>query len=301
MVEAVLEEALARRHTPGKVSTLIPGRHTRRLHIARRPRVSIVIPTRDQASLLSRCVEGIKRLSAYPDVDLIIVDNGTQEPRALAYLRTLERDHTVLRDPGKFNYSRLCNSGARQAAGECLLFLNNDVEVLHPDWLTAMVEHALRPEVGAVGCRLVFPNGRTQHAGVVVGLEGTAGHPFHGRSPDTPGYMGLDRVIRNCSAVTGACLMTRQEVFHEIGGFDERYTVVLGDIDFCLRLGRRGHLIVYTPEAVLIHRESATRPRGGPAEDIEMFKTRWKDLLAAGDPYYHPELTLKADGYRLKA
>ncbi len=296
----VLQEALERRGTPGEVRTVLPDRHTRRLRVTSRARVSIIIPTRDRASLLRRCVTSIKRVTAYPDVEFIVVDNGTRELQALAYLSRLARDHTVLRDPGEFNYSRLCNGGARSATGQLLLFVNNDVEALHPDWLTALVEHALRPGVGAVGCRLVFPNGRIQHAGVVVGLGGTAGHPFHGMPPETPGYMGFDRIIRNCSAVTGACMMTRREVFHEAGGFDERYRIVLSDVDFCLRLRERGYLVVYTPEATLIHHESATRGPGGPAEDIQTFRARWKDLLVDGDPYYHPELSLTDYGYTLK-
>ncbi len=296
----ILRQALERRGTLGEVRTVLPERYARRLHILTFPRVSIIIPTRNRAARLWMCIESIKRVTAYPDVEFVLVDNGTTEPRALAYLRGLARDHTVVRDPAEFNHSRLCNRGAREATGQLLLFLNNDIEAMRPDWLTALVEQAVRPDVGAVGCRLVFPDGRIQHAGVVVGLHGAAGHPFHGQAPTTPGYMGLDRIIRNCSAITGSCLMMRRELFQGIGGFDERYRVILGDVDLCLRLRERGYLVVYTPEATMIHHESATRGGWNPAEDIDLFQARWSHLLQRGDPYYHPELSLAGIGYALR-
>jgi GT2 family glycosyltransferase len=177
--------------------------------------------------------------------------------------------------------------------GDYLLFLNNDTEVETPDWLDAMLEHAQRHEVAAVGARLLYPNRRIQHAGVfLMGTElSVADHAFKHLPEDTDAWFALARVARNVSAVTAACMMVRRQIFEELGGFDERFRVAFNDVDLCLRMRQAGYLIVYTPLATLIHYESATRKALHPPEDERLVRERWRELLAAGDPYYNPNLS----------
>jgi GT2 family glycosyltransferase len=193
----------------------------------------------------------------------------------------------VLRYPHEFNFSKIVNFAAGAAEGEYLLFLNNDTEVISGEWIEAMLEHAQRPEVAAVGARLLFPDGSPQHEGIIVGPgRGLAENAVRG------GYFGLDRCIHNASAVTGACMMTRREVFWELGGFEERLQVAYNDVDFCLRAREKGYVVVYTPYATLYHDEGSTRARLGPAQpeaDAELFRKRWAGYR---DPYYNPNLDL---------
>jgi GT2 family glycosyltransferase len=218
------------------------------------------------------------------------VDNGSADSDALAYLEALGRRHRVLRDDRSFNWSALNNRAALEARGEQFLFMNNDLEVIAPDWMEALLEHAQRPEVGAVGARLIYPNGRVQHAGVVLGIASTAGHAFHLLPADAPGYASLGHVVRNVSAVTGACMMVPRDVFARAGGFDERLPIAYNDVDFCLRIRKAGNLVVYTPYATLYHHESATRQGLHPFEDEALFRVRWRRELL-DDPYYSTHLT----------
>jgi GT2 family glycosyltransferase len=199
-----------------------------------------------------------------------------------------------------FNWSAINNRTAREARGDQLLFLNNDVEVISPEWIQAMLENAQRQEVGAVGAKLLYPDGTVQHAGVVVGLEGFAGNAFVGLTGDAPGHGGLAAVVRECSAVTGACMMVRRAVFEQMGGFDEELPVAFNDVDFCLRLGARGLRVVVTPHALLCHRESASRPRVHTGAEFRIVRRRWVDVVRAGDPYYNPALALEVGGFRLQ-
>ena len=180
-----------------------------------------------------------------------------------------------------------------------MLFLNNDTQVVEPDWLTAMLEQAQRPEVGAVGARLHYPDGRIQHAGLVLGVGGVADHAFKGLPGDSFTYFGFPDVVRNCSAITAACMLVPRRAFEEVKGFDERLQVALNDIDLCLRLRQRGYLIVYTPFALLYHHESGTRGRLHPTDDEELMWTLWGDLIRKGDPYYNPNLTLSLTDWSL--
>jgi GT2 family glycosyltransferase len=212
--------------------------------------------------------------------------------------------HRVVQYSGGFNFARMNNEAAKVARGEHLVFLNDDTEAIAAEWLEAMLEHSQRDEVGAVGSRLLFPNRTLQHAGVIVGIQGKAGHAFWGFPADHPGYYDFARVIRNYSAVTAACLMTRRAVFQEIGGFDEAFDISYNDVDLCLRLRQRGYLVVYTPYASLYHHQSASRGAYDPVADRkyeELLRARWPRLFEDGDPYYNPHLTLSDFDFSLRS
>ncbi len=294
-----LADALARRKLPAEVSVVAPGRYRVRYLLERSHRVSIIIPTRDKWEVLRTAVDSIEQRSSYRNFELLIVDNGSTDEASLRYLDGLRGRHRVLRDDSPFNWSALNNLAARQATGDIFLFLNNDVEVIAPDWLEALLEHAQRPAVGGVGARLLYPNGTIQHVGVLLGVGGTANHAFRLQPGDTPGYFGFAQVVRNYSAVTGACLMVRRDVFEALEGFDERLPVAFNDVDFCLRLRERGLLVVYTPHAALYHYESATRGALHPMEAETFMAERWGAALR-NDPYYNPNLTTLREDFQLR-
>jgi len=296
-----LEEALGRKGKEGRVESLTPpGRYAVRYRLISTPLVSIIIPNKDRWQLLQRCLHSIEKKTSYPKYEVIVVDNGSTDPDTLKELNALASKWKVYRYPGRFNFSAVNNFGAAQAKGDYLLFLNNDTEVSQAEWLTAMLEQAQRPEVGAVGARLLYPNGRIQHAGVVLGVGGVANHAFRGLPDHNPGYFGLAAVVRNCSAVTGACMMLPRRVFEEVKGFDERFRVAFNDVDLCLRIRCKGYLIVYTPFALLYHHESASRGRLHPPEDEDLCWKLWGDLIRRGDPYYNPNLTLSREDWSLR-
>jgi GT2 family glycosyltransferase len=294
-------EHLTRIGRPGDVSpATVPGTYRVRYSLRERPRVSVIIPNHDQVELLRQCITSIDRCS-YSNVELVIAENASREPGTHAYYAELRQrpNVRVAEWAEPFNYAAVNNFAVRQATGEVLLFLNNDTEALHPDWLERMLEHALRPEVGAVGAKLFFPDGTVQHAGVVLGMGGNAAHLHQSAPGDHPGYFGRLTYVQNYSAVTAACLMCRREAFDAVGGFDERFALCYNDVDFCLKLREKGYLIVWTPEAMLRHHESKTRgPDDTPAKaerfrrESALFWERWGDLLRGGDPYYSPNLSL---------
>jgi len=292
-----VESALARRAWRGEVSEIGPGCHRVRLAIGGEPLVSIVIPTRDRVELLRACVSSILQRSTWKRIEILVVDNRSSDPVTLEYLRSLPAPHRILAYPGEFNWSAINNFAAREARGDHLLFLNNDVEVVAPDWIEAMLEHAQRPEVGAVGAKLLYPDGTVQHAGVVLGIGGFADHAFRHLSGEAPGYLGLASLVRDVSAVTGACMMVRREVFESLGGVDERLRVAFNDVDFCLRLGERCLAVVYTPHALLTHHESASRGRLHPRSEYLFMRRRWGEVVARGDRYYSPNLTLDREDF----
>jgi len=225
-----------------------------------------------------------------PAVEVIIVDNASVEP---ATLKFLERFCThIVRDPGPFNFARLCNIGARHARGGHLLFLNNDAEPRDTEWLSAMLELSKRERVGAVGTKLVYPDGRIQHLGTVVGLNGTAAQIFRGAAADPPGYFGGAFTIRECSAVTGAWWMTPREVLDALGGFDETFAVNFDDVDYCLRSWESGFQVALTPYARLIHHEFATREREKWRPEAERLRRR-RVGPAWPDPCHNPNLSLR--------
>jgi GT2 family glycosyltransferase len=272
------------------------------LYRVRRPvdpgtRVSIVILTRDNVDLLRACIGSIRSKTTHPNYEILVVDNNSTDPRTEDYLSHL--DQPVLRSREPFNFSRLNNFAASRTTGEYLLFLNNDTEVITPEWLTAMLEFCRQPEIGVVGAKLLFPDGRIQHAGITLGLGGVAGHHLTGFPAGSSHYFGLGSVIRNCSAVTGACLMTRREVFDKVGGFDEGLPMAYNDVDFCLRVREKGLRVVWTPFAELYHRESASRDGSVDPEAVQIMRARWGALLDR-DPYYNPNLTREHSDLRIR-
>jgi GT2 family glycosyltransferase len=259
--------------------------------------ISIIIPMRDRVELLERCVESITRETSYAPYEIVIVDNDSQTEEARRFLGTTK--HRVLPYSGPFNFSAMNNFAAEQTDSPWLLFLNNDTEVIDGDWLTTMAEHIQRPEVGAVGPRLLYPDDTVQHGGVVVGVGGIAEHAFRGFPAEAPGVCRQLQVTRNYSAVTGACLLTRRDVFNKVHGFDEeRLPVTFSDIDLCLKIRRAGYLIVYTPFARLYHHESGTRRRSVEPMETGVMQERWAPVLQS-DPYYNPNLSRERADFSL--
>ena len=292
-------EALRRRGEHGRVDTISPGLYAARYDIRDQPLVSILIPTRDKCQLLRQCLESIDRNTDYRNYEIIVLDNDSAEPETLAYFKEVAGKVKVHRCPGRFNFSAINNLGAARAKGEFLLFLNNDTQVIRREWMSAMIEQAQRPEVGAVGAKLLFADGRIQHAGIVLGIWGMVGHAFRFKPGDAQHYFGLADVIRDCSAVTAACLMMRRSLFDEVAGFDEKLSIEFNDVDLCLRLRQRGYRVVYTPLALLYHYEGATRRRTHNPSDLEVFVRRWGSCLKNGDPYYNRNLTVAQEDWTI--
>ena len=307
---AAIREHLQRREIAGEVLPCAEHGewHRVRYDVAREPLVSIIIPTRDRPALLRQCIESIRRNTAYPQFEIVIVDNESGDEETKTFLREFEKtpDARVVHVQGKFNFSRLINAGARAAAGEILCLLNNDTEATEAGWLGEMVSHAVRPEIGAVGARLWFPNGTLQHAGVVLGLDGVAGHAFYNHPPRPIAEMNRTFALaQNFCAVTAACLLVRKAVLEEAGGFDENLPTNFNDVDFCLRLHARGLLNVWTPYANLLHHESASRGREATREiwrrlfeDARYLEDRWGELIAS-DPFYNPNLPIRSTTSKL--
>jgi GT2 family glycosyltransferase/glycosyltransferase involved in cell wall biosynthesis len=299
---AALQESLDRRGIAGHVEQPAAGRYHVRYRLRATPLISVVVPMRDRAALTRRCLTSLERRTTYRPHEVVIIDNGSVEPASRRLLDDARRRHQVVRHEAPFNFSALVNRGARHATGDYLVFLNNDTEVVTPDWLQAMLEHAQRTEVGAVGAQLLYPDGRLQHAGVFIRGTPTAvaGHRFKLLGPRDLGYLGIPRSIGNVSAVTAACLMVRRAVFEAVGGFDEAFRVAFGDVDFCLRLRERGFLVVYTPLATLYHHESATRGMLHPPADDRLFRVRWRRFFeGARDPYWNPNLAVETESLGL--
>lgn len=274
------------------------------------PRAEIIIPTRDRADLLSKCVNSIASATDYEAFDVTFVDNGSTEPQALTLLdelRAKER-YKVLRRPEKFNYSKLCNDAAAESDAPVLIFLNNDVVATDARWLKALVALAVRPDIGAVGAMLLYPAGpfrnRIQHAGVALGPFGIASHTYSKSARNEPGYRQGLLCPHEVSAVTGACLAVERTKFSAIGGFDAvNLPIDLNDIDLCLRLAERGWRCAWTPDSVLYHQESASRGKAlDPAtlyhREQSYFKKRWPHAIR-DDPYFHPAFSLLSDKIRL--
>ncbi|MGH6849919.1 MAG: glycosyltransferase family 2 protein [Methylocella sp.] len=261
--------------------------------------VTIVMVTRDNADFLRRTISGILEKTRFARLDLVIVDNGSTDPRALSLLRSAETDErvTLLRAPKPFNFSTLNNLGAAKARGDVLVFLNNDMEVIEPGWLRELVERAIDPQVGAVGCKLLYPNGRIQHAGVVLGIGEGVGHFDAGLRDGKPGWLGRNLIPHEASAVTGACLAVERAKFAAASGFDVRLPVEYNDIDLCLRLEELGFATLWTPFARVVHFESASRGKATfrrldtHAAERAYFHQRWADRLR-DDPFFHPGLSL---------
>nr|WP_314583217.1 glycosyltransferase [uncultured Pseudomonas sp.] len=275
------------------------------------PLVSIVIPTKDQLPLLQRCVSSLRERTTYPHYEVLIVDNNSETADARAWLAELEQGgdaHVrVLRYPHPFNYSAINNSAIAQARGEYVVLLNNDTAVIQGDWIEMLLHHAQRPEVGIVGAKLLYPDGRVQHGGVVLGLRGPADHPFVGETAEAPGYMHRLQVDQNYSAVTAACLMIRKSVYDDVGGMDEeRFKVSFNDVDLCLKVGAAGYLAVWTPYATLLHEGNVSQNTVDTTalsakvirfqgEQAYMYDS-WLAKIAR-DPAYNKNLVLEGTGF----
>jgi GT2 family glycosyltransferase len=298
-----VEEALERRQDP---ATVEPGSVPGFYRIARPARtdvpVSIVIPFRDEPRLLRTCVDSIVATTGMHDsVELVLIDNGSTDPETLTLVERLSArpDVRVMSDPRPFNWAALNNAGALEARGDILLFLNNDIEAHRSGWLSALCSQVLRPDVAVAGARLLYPDRRLQHCGIVVGLTGAAGHVLGGLDESGAGYLRMAVSGRECSAVTGACLATRRDVFEQLEGFDEALGVDLNDVDYCLRAAAKGLRTIYEPAAELIHYESPSRGTAGGVGDVVQFLERWKGYIAEGDRYFNPHLTRADPSCRL--
>ncbi len=278
-------------------------------HLRTQPLVSIIIPSKDQVGLLSRCVDSLAK-SSYANYELVIVENGSTLPETHAYYRELQKQpHArVVEWTKPFNYAAVNNFAAAEAKGDLLLFLNNDTEAINPDWLEAMVTQAVQPGVGAVGAKLYYADDTIQHAGIVVGMGGVAGHSHLFYPRQAAGYMQRLRITQNVAAVTGACLLMPRKVFAEVGGFDEGFVLAFNDVDLCLAVLKAGYRVVWTPDAELYHLESKTRGYEDTAEkqarfkrEYDLFHLKWSAFLKAGDPYYSPHFRLDRPDFALKA
>jgi GT2 family glycosyltransferase len=261
--------------------------------LIRRRKVSIIIPSKGANQILESCIDSILSKTRYVPYEIIIVNNGKRPPEDFRYFRRITSIENIkaVHYSGEFNYSKANNFGAGFAGGELLLFLNNDTQVIDPDWLGELTMWASREAIGAVGGKLLTPDGRIQHAGVIIGLTGYAGHIFAGRQENRWSRFGLAEWYRNYSAVTAACVMIRKDVFEMIGGFSEEFILCGSDVELCLRLWSRGLRVVYNPFARLMHLEGATRAGEIPAQDFEASYRCYLPLLENGDPFYNPNLS----------
>lgn len=275
-----------------------------RYEIAGNPKISIVIPNYDHIDELDNCLNSIRQKSSYTNYEIIIVENNSREQATFDYYKAAEKKYDnvkVLYWPDEFNYSAINNYGVREAAtGEYILLLNNDTEVITQDWIQEMLMYAQRKDVGAVGAKLCYPDNTIQHGGVLLGRGGVANHMFAGLPRSDVGYMGRMCYAQNLSAVTGACMMVRREVWDEVNGMEESLPVAFNDIDFCMRIRKAGYLVVWTPYAELYHYESKSRGKDDEApekkarllKEQQWFEERWAEELEKGDPYFNPNFSL---------
>ena len=293
---------------------IAPGLYRLKRSIPNQPKICLVIPFKDKGALLQRCLESIFHKTDYHNYEIILINNQSTEAETFKYLEKIQKNPLVtVHDFNKeFNYSEIINFGVDQAKSNYILCLNNDIEVINSAWLSAMVEHIQRAEVGVVGAKLFYPDDTIQHAGVIIGLGGSVGHAFQFFPRDHGGYADFLHVTRNCSAVTGACMLFKKDLFRRVGGFDARhFPINYNDIDFCLKIRELGYLVVWTPYAQLYHLESATRGLkhlmshlksplyGSFAAETAHFQKRWGRYIEH-DPYYNPNLTRKRPNYALR-
>lgn len=267
----------------------------------RLPKVSILVPTRDRVGLLAKCLESVLARTSYPNFEVVVIDNQSVEPETHAYLARIVADPRVrvLRHDAPFNYSAINNRAVEQVDAELIVLLNNDIEVITPDWLEEMVSHVMRDRIGAVGAKLYYPDDTIQHAGIVLGLGGVAGHIYSRQPRTTGGSHGRAALVQQMSAVTAACLLVKRAAFLEVGGLDETLRVAFNDVDLCLRLGAAGYSIIWTPFAEFYHHESASRgfedtpeKRARFAAEVARMHEVWGERIA-DDPAYSPNLSLR--------
>ncbi len=311
-----LTDALERRGETGEVSDgIFSGSFRVRYTIPDEPRVSIIIPTKDHVDFLERCIRSILDKTEYKNFEIVIVDNQSTGKDIHRYFTSLENEPRIrlLQYDKPFNYSAINNYAAGRTDSPFILFLNNDTEVISGEWLSALLEHAQRKPVGAVGAKLLYPDNTIQHAGVLLGITGTpgqkgvAGHACKNKPDYYGGQFLRSQVIGNYSAVTGACLMMRKEVFEAVGGFDENIAIAFNDVDLCIRIRNAGFWIVYTPYSRLYHHESVSRgyedtpeKQGRFRQEVENIRKKWGAVIDNGDPFYNPNLTLEREDHSIK-
>ena len=288
----------------------VPTTYHIKYEIDGNPLISVIIPNKDHTDDLDICLESLYEKSLYKNFEVIIVENNSTEKETLEYYEALTKKHgniKIVKWEGNFNYSAINNFGVSYAKGEYILLLNNDVEIINGSCLEEMLMFAQRKDVGAVGAKLYYSDDTVQHAGVILGLGGTAGHAHKHFGRSHPGYMARASIAQNLTACTAACLMMRRDVFDEVGGLDESFEVAFNDVDLCMKIRKKGYLVVFTPYAELYHYESKSRGNDSTPEklerfrgEIDRFKEKWQKQLDDGDPYYNPNLTLTRDDFSLK-
>lgn len=303
-----LEQHLQRMGLEGQV-TPSPGGFRIAYPFRSSPRITIIVPNKDHPDDLQKCISSVMARSTYTNYEVLVVDNGSEQPQTLDYCRELESSHDnarVLKWDEPFNFSALNNFAVKDCDSEYLVFLNNDTEVITENWIEEMLMLCQRTEVGAVGAKLIYPDNTIQHAGIVLGIHGIAGHSHRGFPRSAAGYMNKLLLVGNVSAVTAACMMTKRSIFDEVKGFDANLPVNFNDVDFCLKIRARGYLILWTPFAELYHHEMKTRGqddtpdrRGRLSSECEYMKRKWGHELE-NDPYYNPNLTLYQDDFSLR-
>ncbi len=307
-----LSDHLKRQGLNGRVEdALIPSTYRIKYDIQGEPLISIVIANKDQRKLLKKCISSIIERSSYRNFEIVIVENNSTQKETFEFydeIQAQEANVRVVYWKDKFNYSLINNFGVENSKGEYVLLLNNDIEVISRDWLQEMLMFAQRADVGAVGAMLYYPDDTIQHAGVVVGIGGVAGHSHKNFPRGSYGYMSRGAIAQNYSAVTFACVMMPKKVFEQVGGIDGKFEVAFNDVDMCLRIREQGYLVVFTPYAELYHYESKSRGDEDTPEkvkrfnsEIDRFKNRWGQVLEKGDPYYNPHLTLHYEDFSFKS
>lgn len=304
-----IEEHLKRCQTRGSVEhTKDLGFYRVKYEVIGEPFVSVIIPNKDETESLKKCLDSIRKKTAYKNYEIIIVENNSEKRETFDFYKKIASDRIkIITWEHEFNYSAINNYGVRHSRGDYLLFLNNDVEIINEGWMSEMLAHCQRKEVGIVGAKLYYPDNTIQHAGIVVGIGGVAGSMFVGLPRAYSGYLHKASIQMDLSAVTAACMLVKRSVYEQAGGLEERLAVAFNDVDFCLRVREQGHLVVYTPYAELYHYESKTRGAEDTKEkvrrfqsEIEYMRGRWIDILKEGDPCYNPNLSLVKWDYSLK-
>lgn len=308
-----IKESLIRRTIAAEVCEgILPDTYRVKYLIRGKPLVSIIIPTKDNPDDLHKCIQSILNKTTYDNYEIIIVNNDSKRTETYRLFDDLKRDSRIkiIDYPEKFNFSLINNFAVGHTRGEFIVFLNNDTEVIADEWLTAMLEHAQRKEVGAVGAKLIYPDNTIQHAGVILGIgsrkSAVAGHPHKYFNTDSPGYFSSLNIIRNFSAVTAACMMMRKDIFLEVGGFDKNLKIAFNDVELCIKVRNAGYFIVYTPFALLYHYESKSRGYEDTPEknkrfnsEIKYIRTKWGNVIDRGDPFYNSNLTLLKEDFSL--
>lgn len=304
-----IEAHLKRTGTDGEVShTPDLGFYRVKYPVKGEPLISIIIPNKDEKESLEACLKSIWEKTTYKNYEIIVVENNSTSDEIFRYYKEISKKGVrLLRWKKEFNYSAINNFGAAHAKGEFLLFLNNDVTVITPDWLTELAGLCQRKEVGAAGVKLLYPDNTIQHAGCVIGIGGIAGHMFVDMPANRTGYLHKASLLQDMSAVTAACMVVKKQVFDQVGGFTEKLAVAFNDVDLCLKINKAGSLVVYDPYVQLYHMESKTRGAEDSKEKVRRFQTEieymrchWLDILKNGDPYYNKNLSLTKWNYSLK-